>query len=155
RPVWDRADTTEPVYSADEVATWPAGVLDQLLTMGLLGAANNANALVCDACGDGHVEAVTYGKSPAGSGLRAYLRCPAAGRVCGPLERLRRWEVNFRTLAALTARLLEAAGGLEEIRPSRLWWLGKTTLAGWPCEIFLARGLTWRDAAELIGGASR
>jgi hypothetical protein len=153
--VWGRADAVEPVYSADEVALWPQGALDQLSACGLLRPTANAKAVVCDACGRDHVEEVTLLESPPGSGLRAYICCPDAGRASVPLDRLRQREIDFRQLARTIASALATAGEVEELVPSRVWLLSKTMLAGRPHEVFLARGLPWSDGAEVVGKARR
>ncbi len=72
-----------------------------------------------------------------------------------PLERLRRWEIDFPRLAAATASALQPVGELETITPSRLWLLGRIAVGGEAHELFLARGLCWPDAADVIGRAPR
>jgi hypothetical protein len=155
RRLLERADAREPFFSADEVAVWARDVLEQLLSTGLLRAAANTGSVVCDACAGDHVEEVRYLESPPGTGLRAYIRCPVEGRVAVPLERLRCWEANYRRVAQLTASALDTAGGAEELVASRVWLLGKMALAGRPYEIFLCRGLTWADGAEVVNRAAR
>jgi hypothetical protein len=71
-----------------------------------------------------------------------------------PLERLRSWQFDFGRLAALTAEALPA-GPAEVVAPDRLWLLGRTVVVGRTCEVFLARGLTWPDSAEMLGKATR
>jgi hypothetical protein len=101
--VLDRLRAKEPVFTADEVACWPDGLLDQLLAEGVLHPAENAKSVVCDACGRGHVEEVIFIESPPGSGVRAYITCPEAGRVRIDLNRLRQWAVNQSTLESILA----------------------------------------------------
>jgi hypothetical protein len=149
------ADAREPVYTADDIAVWPPDVFEQLLSAGLLATATNATSVVCDACAGDHVEEVTYVESPPGTGLRAYIRCPEVGRVAVRLERLRRWEVNFRIVAHLSAAALGTCGDVEEVVPSCAWLLGKTSLGGLPYEIFLCRRLTGADGVEVLGKAAR
>jgi hypothetical protein len=155
RYVWERADASDAVFSFDDVVRWPPGTAERLQDWGLLRRAAIATAVVCDACGGGHVESVILLDSPPGSGRRAYIPCPEAGRVSVPLDRLKRWEVDFSALARATASALDMAGAMDEVVPSRVWVLGKTTLAGLPREVFLARGLAWRDAATVISRAHR
>jgi hypothetical protein len=155
RVIWNRADAAEPVYTADEVASWPPRVFDRLAVLGLLCESTNAATVVCDACDGSHAEEVVYLESPAGTGLRGYICCPEAGRVSVPLERLRRWTICFDRLAALTALALEAVGGVEEILPSRVWLLGKARLAGRLHEVFLIRGITWEDGPEIVTSVRR
>ena len=60
---------------------------------------DNTTTVVCDACHEGHIEEVVFIESPPGSPIRAYMHCPAAGRVPVPLERLKQWVVDFLGLA--------------------------------------------------------
>jgi len=153
--IWKRADAKEPRFSRDEVATWSDGLVEQLTDAGLLHQVENATSVVCDACAEGHVEEVTYIENPRRSAVRAYIYCPEHGRVRIPLDRLRQWEVDFGGVASAVARALKLAGDVEEIVPGRIWFLGKTTLAAMSRELFLARGLTWEDAPEVLGASTR
>jgi hypothetical protein len=151
----ERADSREPAYLADEVATWAPGVLEKLLSAKLLRPAANAGSVVCDACAGDHVEEVGFVEAPPGTGLRGYIWCPESGRVLVPLDRLRCWEVDVGGVAELTAIALEAVGGVEQVVASRVWQLGRTTLAGRPYEVFLCRGSAWADGKEAVGWAAR
>jgi hypothetical protein len=155
RLVWDRADALEVIYTADDVTRWPPGAIDWLSGLGLLRQAGNAVAVSCDACGGDHVEEVSTLESPPGTGIRAYIPCPEAGRVGVPLERLRRWQIDFARLAGMIAVNLQMAGDVEMIVPSRIWLLGRIALADEAHEVFLARGLCWSDAVEVVGKAAR
>jgi hypothetical protein len=125
------------------------------MALGLLRAAGNAAAVVCDSCGGDHVEEVSWAGSPPGAEPRAYIFCPEAGRVRVPLDRLRRWEIDFSGLASAVSAALGTAGQVEEIFPGRIWLLGRITLASQPREVFLARGLLWSDRTETVGKAAR
>ena len=153
--LWDRADARQAKFSGDEVLVLGEGVMEILSRWGLVHPIENAQSVPCDACAESHFEEVTYVESPPGSGVRAYLHCPEHGRVRVPLDRLRQWEVDFDGLATAVAQVLELAGDVEEITAGRLWLLGKATIAAESREIFLARGLTWEDAHDAIGGNSR
>ena len=87
--ILERAQAHEPIFVADEVATWPAGLLDRLVANGILTPTSNATSVTCAACGDDHVELVQFVEAPPGSELRAYIACPENGRVRVPLDRLR------------------------------------------------------------------
>jgi hypothetical protein len=150
-----RADDRVALYANDEVARWAPGVFEAFVSAGLLRAAANAAAVVCDACAGDHVEEVVFVQSPPGTPLRAYVWCPEAGRVTVPLERLRCWEVDLRCLARLLAEALDTAGGTEEVVTSRVWLLGKATLGGRACDIFFCRGLTWADGGDVVGRAAQ
>lgn len=153
--VLERADAREAAFTAEEVAGWPSGLAGRLLGLGLLKEGTAAGAVPCDACGGDHVEEPVWLASPAGAPPRAFITCPDAGRVPVPPERLLRWEVDFGRLATITARALGVTGTVAVVVGSRLWRLGKVTLTGHRREVFLARGLAWPDAAEVIAKAPR
>ncbi len=96
--ILDRSLAREPIFTAEEVATWSDSLFDQLITDGVLKATDNAASVTCDACGHDHVEEVQYIQSPPGAELRAYISCPENGRVRVPLGWLRRWIVNKEEL---------------------------------------------------------
>jgi hypothetical protein len=146
RFIWDRADADAPYYSADEVARWPPGVVDDLCGSGLLRLAANASCVRCDSCAADHVEEVSAGEFPPGTGIRAFIRCPEAGRVEVPLWRLRRWEVDLPGLVAALAQACATAGPSTEHIPGRLWLLGKSTWTGRPRQVFFARIVRQEDA---------
>ncbi|MEX1231117.1 MAG: hypothetical protein WEB58_12805 [Planctomycetaceae bacterium] len=89
-----RVQKGTPIVTANELAGWPTGLIDEFLSTGTLQATDNALSVVCDACGQDHMEQVQYIQSPPGSALRAYISCPDCGRVQVPLHRLRQWVVN-------------------------------------------------------------
>ncbi len=153
--LWHHADLPGATFSADAVALWPEGALAQLLPLGLVEPTANAVSVVCDACGNDHVETVLFVDEPPELGLRAFLRCPEAGRVRVPLERLRQWRVSLPHLAALTAHALKTTGQLTEIVPGRLWFLGRLVSAGRSHEVFLGCGLWQPDGKNVVEHAPR
>ncbi|HUT56806.1 MAG TPA: hypothetical protein VNA25_02900 [Phycisphaerae bacterium] len=153
--IWERADAREPRFSGDEVAGWDDGLVGRFIDAGIVRQVENATFAVCDACSDRHVEDVTFVENPRGSPVRAYIHCPQYGPVRVPLERLKQWAVDFSGFAGTIARALELAGDTEEIVPGRIWFLGKATIAAQSRELFLARGLTWEDARDVIGKSTR
>ena len=153
--VWSRADAAEARFSADEVSAWPAGRERLLSEAQIIRRDDNTTTVVCDACHDGHIEEVVFTESPPGSPIRAYMHCPAAGRVAVPLERLRQWVVDFERLAGAAATGLDLAGAVDEVMPRRLWSLGRITLGGRTRDVFLARGTTWTDAPGVFGQCER
>ena len=154
-PIWERADALEPLFSGDEVGAWADGVAKRLAEYGLIRQVENAGSVVCDACAGGHVEEVTLVKSPRGAPMRAYIHCPEHGRVRVKLDRLRQWEVDFTGVAGAVSHALELAGNVEEVVSGRVWFLGKATVAAKSRALFLARGLTWEDARDILGASAR
>ncbi len=153
--IWACADAQQARFSGAEVAAWPEGHAEVLVAAGLLRRDDNAATVVCDACHEGHVEEVVLVESPPGSEVRAYIRCPEAGRVRVPLDALKQWVVDFHGLAKAAAIGLDLAGEVEEVLRERLWLLGKTTIGGRSREVFLARGATWIDAPSVFGACER
>lgn len=153
--VLERADALEPRFVADEVMRWPEGVERELLEAGIIRRDDNATTVVCDACCEGHVEDVVTIVSPPGSPPRAYIYCPDAGQVMVPAERLLQWIIDTRDLAIAVSRALSLTGAIKEIVPGRLWTLGIAQLGARSREVFLARGLSWADGADIVGKCSR
>lgn len=155
RTIWERADIEKPRFPGDEVNTWDEGTLELFISAGLVRQIESSGSVVCDACGEHHIEEVTYIESPPGSPIRAYIHCPENGRVHVPLHRLKQWEIDFNSLASSIASTLTLTGSTEEIVPGRIWFLGKATLGESPRELFLTRGLTWIDAQQVLKDSSR
>ncbi len=152
--IWSRADTRYPIFHGDEFNS-EGGNESALLRTGLIRQADNASNVICDACGDGHIEEVIFVESPTDSGLRAYIQCPENGRVSVPFERLKCWTIDFQVLTGAVSKALSLTGKPEELLPGRIWFLGKGTFAGYAREVFFARGLTWIDAGNILDRTSR
>jgi hypothetical protein len=124
--------------------------LDRLRGVGLIAEVDPAESVACDACGRDHVERVVQVDGP-GLG-RALLRCPEAGFVPVPAERLRRWVVRLPVLARLVASVLGTGGAVERVA-GRVWRLGKLRAGGRVWVGFVAVGLTRPDGASIVEGA--
>ncbi len=153
--LWQRADLPSPVIDGDEALRWDDGHLDRLVAAGLVRETRTTSAVMCDACDFGHVEDVVFIDTPADAGVRAYIRCPDNGRVRVPIDRLRQWEVDFNGMARALATAFNHDVIPEELVPSRVWFIGKAVFAARSRDVFLARGLSWADAAAVVGEASR
>jgi len=153
--LWERAELSSSCFDGDEVLRWDEGLLERLIAVGLVREINAASSVVCDACDFGHVEDVMFIDALAEAGARAYIWCPDNGRIRVPIDRLRQWEVDFGGVARSLAQALNRDGAPEELVPSRLWLLGKAVFAARSRDVFLARGLSWPDAASLLARAPR
>jgi len=100
--ILDRAVAERPIFTEDEVARWPEGLQALLSGYDLIHLTDNADSVVCDACGHDHVEPVIKVSSPSGTGLRAFITCPEAGRVVVPLDRLRQRVLDVPNLCGMT-----------------------------------------------------
>jgi hypothetical protein len=108
-----RVQNGTPTITADELARWPSGLVDEFESTGTLQITDHAKSVACDACGQDHVEQVQYVQSPPDSELRAYIGCPDVGRVRIPLHRLRRWSIDSTRLPAGNTSAEPARGILQ------------------------------------------
>lgn len=91
----NRVRAKSPIVTADDLNTWPDGLLRELVTDGILTPIENAKSVACDSCDFDHVEVVEYIKSSQSSELRAFISCPTSGRAPVSLARLGRWIINL------------------------------------------------------------
>jgi len=143
--IWRAADSTQPVLDADDVVPLHRGNIDRLVTLGVLKEGRTARYVACDACLDGHAEAVTAIKYPDGL-TRFFINCPDHGRIEVERQRLLRWSVEYTPILQALASALSARGTPTEVVPGRVWNLGRASLAGKSKPLWAARGLAWPDA---------
>lgn len=153
--LWERTDLQSPAIDGDEALRLNDGDIARLISAGLIRETQAATSVTCDACDLGHVEDVVFIDMPADAGVRAYIMCPDNGRVRVPIERLRRWELDFDGMARGVARAIASEGAPEEIVAARVWFVGKAVFANRSRDVFLARGLTWLDSHDILAQASR
>ena len=146
--IWRSADTSNPVFTAEDMAGVPPQVVTRLTELGVLRPAATATHVTCDACDEHHVECVIPIKYPAGQ-TRFFIRCTENGRIEVPRERLLQWAVNYTPLLDALAKALSAQGPIVEVVPRRVWNLGRASLSGKSKPIWAARGLAWPDAGQI------
>ena len=154
-PLWHRLDIARVLIQGDEGPPWTEGTIRQLVAAGLVRRIDDADIVMCDACDMSHVEHVVFIDEPAEAGRRAYIRCRDSGRIRVPLERLRQWEADWRGMATALRAALGCTGTITEEVPERLWFVGSTVLNRRPREILLGRGMSWADAAGVVGQSRR
>lgn len=92
------------VISADEVADWPEGKLDELVLAGIIREIPPATGVVCDECENNcYVEPNirTNPETDEATGVFVCTRNPDIGRIEVDVERFRRWGVNKKKLSRL------------------------------------------------------
>lgn len=146
--IWRAADTSKPVFTTEDLAVVPPEIVIRLIEMGVLRQSATATHVVCDACGEHHVERVVPIKYPKGQ-TRFFISCPENGRVEVPRERLLEWAVDYTPLLAALASSLSTKGTPAEVVPGRVWNLGRAALAGKSKPVWAARGLAWPDARQI------
>ena len=104
----------------------------------LLVAAAALDEVVCEACGEPHLEQVQW-RTPATGEARAFITCPEQGRVWLRPEHLRGQRLDLERLAEFLARGLGCAGNVIRLVPGTLWVLGSRAVAADPFTLVLAR----------------
>jgi len=94
------------IITADEIAGWPEGKLDELITAGMLTEIEHGKWVVCDQCEQNcYIEPTirTYWQDGQEKtiGVFTCTRNPDIGRIEVDLNRLRQWKINGEKLEAL------------------------------------------------------
>lgn len=145
--LWACFDTTDPLFSASELASWPAADRNWLLESGVLKETTAAAAIACPSCQDGHVEEVL--ELPDSNPRRFFIPCPEAVRIEVDLEHLRQWTVDLDTVASRIAAALSLTGSVKPVSPGRLWRLGTSRMGPTSREILLLRTPDAEDGASI------
>jgi hypothetical protein len=122
------ADSTEEIFSADEAAHWPEGVLETLVTCGLLGRAEPAQIVECDGCELNCFMPVHVQPAEGTRPARPFISCDKlenVGRVPVGLDRLAQWRITGGMLAGAMARLLGFTKPPQEDSAGKRWTLGQ------------------------------
>lgn len=90
----------DEIVSADEIADWPDGKLDDLLSQGILSQIQHTSGVVCDECEERCYIEPDIRKCPNGETVGVFIctRNPDIGRIEVDLNRLKQWQVNKKTL---------------------------------------------------------
>jgi DNA-binding MarR family transcriptional regulator len=159
RQVLSRADTPKAsVYFYEEVERWQKGVLDRFVEMGLLREIERSDSVQCIECEENCTIVPDVRVHPkTGETIGVYF-CKAnedVGRFTVEMDRFRRCEFHFSGFCEAIARAIQAKGPIVEDVPGRVASVGTARLDGTPCDVFLARGLTWDDGPSVVSGAER
>jgi hypothetical protein len=146
--IWRCADYPAPLLTAEDLTSLPALAATRLRQLGILREGMTASHVACDACSEGHVEAVDQIAYPDGQ-TRFFINCPENGRTEVPRERLLQWSVDYSPLLQALASALSARGSPTEVIPGRVWNLGRAALAGKSKALWAGRGLSWPDAVQV------
>lgn len=90
----------DEIVSADEIAGWPDGKLDDLVSQGILSEIQHGSGVVCDECEQNCYIEPQIRTYPTGEKVGIFIctRNPDIGRIEIDLDRLRQWQVNKKTL---------------------------------------------------------
>ena len=151
--LWACFDSSEPLFSAREVASWPDGQAQWLQERGVLCATTSASRVGCSCCPSGHVEDVL--EVPDADPPRFFIACPESVTVEVDPEALRQWTIDGDAAASLIAAALGLQGRPTPIESGRVWRLGTTRWQQTSREVLLARGLGAEDAARIAAHAGQ
>ncbi|GIX04587.1 MAG: hypothetical protein KatS3mg114_0456 [Planctomycetaceae bacterium] len=122
----------------DELSAVTDDVRDAMLSLKILVPTRTATHVVCDACHEDHVEEVVRIKS--GNEVAFRIRCPDAGWVDVPPDRLRQWTLDASRLVSLLAAGIGPSHAAEAVIPDLAWRLGSVEIAGVVLNVVLVRG---------------
>lgn len=141
RTIWqqllDALAADAPVLYATEMYSRDQAQWNEIFALDLLREIELADAILCQECGHGHWEGIVWIEP----GKLACFGCPEAGIIEIPADRLRRWRLDPRRLAALVATALDIPFVGEAYLEERFWRLGRRRIGGRYHEVFLTAGL--------------
>ena len=137
-----------PTFTADDTRPWCANARNTLIDHGILKEIESTELIDCDGCIEQHPLDVEIRQYP--TDMLGVAMCPECGRVHVPLERLRQWQLDPKGLAQSVMHAIGSSGPLDEITTNRIWSLSTLANNETPRDIFIARGLDWPDAREVI-----
>ena len=96
------------IVSADEIADWPTGKLDELADAGVLAEIQYSKGVVCSECGENcfiEPDIRTIPDTDKAIGVFVCTRNPDIGRIEVDLDRLKQWKINKEKLQSLGYRV--------------------------------------------------
>jgi len=148
RLVLAAADDVGRVFDHTDLAEWPAGLLEEVLALGILRPSAGGLTAVCPSCDDRHVEIVRRRAGPDGE-QRLFIYCPEQLRVEVTADMCRGWEIDPAGLAAAVARAMSPRGTASEVVRDRMWRVGRLGVGGTKRAVVLARRMGEGDAASI------
>jgi hypothetical protein len=158
RNILSRLDREQqPVVTYTDLKRWPAGVADAMISVGLLREMEPATSIVYDGCDERCVITPELVENPETNRVIGVYYCKrdGCGRITIDPEELRQWEPCFEALALIMARQLDLSAATSPVVPNRVHLLGALPTGGGPLDVFVARGLTWDDAASVVERSDR
>ena len=118
----------QAIFTADDLASLGDDARGVLLDQRILVPSRPATHVTCNACHEDHIEEVARIKDRRGVVFR--IRCPEAGWVDVPEERLRQWTVDVSSLVAILAAAVGGDESADELMPGVAWRIGIIEIAG-------------------------
>ncbi len=149
----DQPGDAAKLVLGEEGRRWPEGAVEALANIRLIEPYGATPRFSCTECDEPHSEVVHRGNAPEQS--KAFIYCPANGRVELEPWLLQRWRTTLRSVAEQLAKTLSTGMTPREIVRGRHWTLGTSANLN-SLEGHLIRGAGWPDApARFSSLASR
>lgn len=146
------------VFSRPEIAGWPPGALDRLVTMGVLTEFEPAAGVEYDGC-DERCFITNDGFVPHPDDRERLVcvhRCRnGCGHVVIDAEAFDRWRFNLRGLADAIRRSIGACGSVVEEVQGRVVLVGSIGNSTRTVDVFVAAGLCRDDAPTVLSACQR
>lgn len=151
-------DDVGRVFDHNDLAEWPQGSLETLLSIGLVRQSASGLTAPCPSCSEPHTEVVARRAGHDGT-TRLFIWCPEQLRVEVTPEMCRGWEPDLDGLARAVGNCLGVKGANATVVPGRLWRLGRVPWEGKTREVLFAVRLNDRDGTSVaahvgVGGRS-
>ena len=108
--------------TAEELQDWPEGKLEELLRDSILAEMEPGTTVICDECDERcEIEPQRRTDPRTGRLIGVYvcMREDGGGRIEIALDRLRRWKINGRKLAAMGYRRTKGNSSVRQSRPTK------------------------------------
>lgn len=152
--VWQRLDSTRPVFMQDDAADGLNGGRDELLSLGVLREVAPSLYARCPGCAGGLLLRAESLPNARTGGAELRLPCPACGPVSIHADCLRRWSVDVRRLLGLVAAAAGVRCTLAELVEGHLWYVGAATWLGRSHQVYFARFVHGHPRAAVLAGLS-
>lgn len=143
------------LLSPDDISEWPDGTADLMLELGLIKNASPAKVTQCHGCEENCLMPVHVLPPSQNRPARFFVSCDKredVGRIPADPADLSRFQIDVDQTIRLLARAFGSRQLHRELREGRVYHIGNHVLAGKRRGIFIMRGATWLDGAELLGG---
>jgi hypothetical protein len=122
-----RAGAAKAIFSADEIAAWPAGTLATLVNAGMLQQTQPASVVECTGCEENCIMPVHVFPAEDNWPARAFIACDKrddVGRVSVDFCRLEQWQTTGELIADVLARLLGLSPSASHAADGKQWTIG-------------------------------
>lgn len=121
------AGAAKALFSADEIAAWPAGTLETLVNASMLQQAQPTFVVECTGCEESCIMPVHVFPAEGNRTARAFIACDKrddVGRVSVDFCRLEQWQTTGELIADALARLLGLSPSASPSADGKQWNIG-------------------------------